>query len=98
MKQKTRQALGWKSTEGALASLHEREVWTMLKQEQIDIEGDTAFERFFALAGKLYLENWSVTLLARFATEPEYVLREIPKLKSGDDHGHLLPWNMPKTN
>ena len=28
----------------------------------------------------------------------EYVLREIPKLKSEDDHGHLLPWNMPKTN
>ena len=27
----------------------------------------------------------------------EYVLREIPKLKSEDDHGHLLPWNMPKT-
>ncbi|NOH35501.1 transposase domain-containing protein [Vibrio chagasii] len=26
----------------------------------------------------------------------EYVLREIPKLKSGDDHGHLLHWNMPK--
>ena len=51
MKQKTRQALGWKSTEGALASLHGREVWTMLKQEQIDIEGDTAFERFYALAG-----------------------------------------------
>ncbi|WP_428791120.1 transposase domain-containing protein, partial [Vibrio splendidus] len=28
----------------------------------------------------------------------EYVLREIPKLKSEDDHGHLLPWNMPKTD
>ncbi|MFA0105153.1 IS6 family transposase [Vibrio splendidus] len=39
MKQKTRQAMGWKSMEGALASLHGREVWTMLKQEQIDIEG-----------------------------------------------------------
>ncbi len=26
----------------------------------------------------------------------EYVLREIPKLKSGDDHSHLLPWNLPK--
>ncbi len=51
VKQKTRQALGWKSTKGALASLHGREVWTMLKQEQIDIEGDTAFERFYALAG-----------------------------------------------
>ncbi|WP_408740147.1 IS66 family transposase [Vibrio owensii] len=27
----------------------------------------------------------------------EYVLREIPKLKCGDDHRHLLPWNMPQT-
>ncbi|MGF1884455.1 hypothetical protein L4D17_25055 [Vibrio splendidus] len=26
------------------------------------------------------------------------MLREIPKLKSEDDHGHLLPWNMPKTD
>ena len=50
VKQKTRPALGWKSTEGALAGLHGREVWTMLKQEQIDIEGHTAFERFHALA------------------------------------------------
>uniref|UniRef100_UPI003521B5BD hypothetical protein n=1 Tax=Vibrio mediterranei TaxID=689 RepID=UPI003521B5BD len=50
VKQKTRQALGWKSMEGALASLHGREVRTMLKQEQIDIEGQTAFERFYALA------------------------------------------------
>ena len=51
VKQKTRQALGWKSMEGALASLHGREMWTMLKREQIDIEGDTAFERCYALAG-----------------------------------------------
>ncbi|MFS1899834.1 transposase domain-containing protein (plasmid) [Vibrio cyclitrophicus] len=28
----------------------------------------------------------------------EYVLREIPKLKSEDDYGHLLLWNMPKTD
>ena len=27
-----------------------REVWTMLKQDQIDVEGQTAFERFYALA------------------------------------------------
>nr|WP_253820341.1 transposase [Vibrio sp. FE10] len=27
----------------------------------------------------------------------EFVIREIPKLNSEDDHGHLLPWNMPKT-
>lgn len=26
----------------------------------------------------------------------EYVLRELPKLKSDDDHSHLLPWNMPR--
>ena len=26
----------------------------------------------------------------------EYVFRELPKLKSGDDHRHLLPWNMAK--
>ena len=51
VKQKTRQALGWKSWEGATASLHGKEMWTMLQREQIDIEGDTAFERFYALAG-----------------------------------------------
>ncbi len=50
VKQKTRQVLGWKSMEGALASLHGREMWTMLKREQIDVEGQTAFERFNALA------------------------------------------------
>ncbi|CAK2573156.1 transposase [Vibrio crassostreae] len=50
VKQKTRQALDWKSKEGALASLHGREVWTMLKQDQIDIVGQRAFERFYALA------------------------------------------------
>ena len=50
VKQKTRQAQGWKSWEGATASLHGKEMWTMLKQEQNDIEGDTAFERFYALA------------------------------------------------
>ena len=50
VKQKTRQALGWKSMEGALVSLHGREIWTMLKQDQIDVEGQTAFERFYALA------------------------------------------------
>lgn len=27
----------------------------------------------------------------------EYVLREIPKLKYGDDHRHLLTWNMTQT-
>ena len=66
VKPKTRQALGWKSTEGALASLHGRE----LKQDQIDVEGQTAFERFYALAASLYLSDWTVTPLTRFATEP----------------------------
>ena len=32
VKQKTRQALGWKSWEGAKASLHGRELWTMLNE------------------------------------------------------------------
>ena len=27
----------------------------------------------------------------------EYVLREAPKLKLGDDYHHLLPWHMPKS-
>ena len=50
VKQKTRQALGWKSLEGAKASLHGREIWTMLKRGQIEVEGDTAFKQFYALA------------------------------------------------
>ncbi len=50
VKQKTRQALGWKSIEGATASLHGKEMWTMLKRGQIGIEGDTATEQFYALA------------------------------------------------
>ncbi|OOQ68204.1 IS6 family transposase [Vibrio parahaemolyticus] len=44
VKQKTRQALGWKSIEGAKASLHGRETWTMLKRGQIEIDGETACE------------------------------------------------------
>ena len=51
VKQKTRQALAWKSVNGALASLHGRETWTMLKRGQIDSEGATAYEKFYALAG-----------------------------------------------
>ncbi|MEZ9412246.1 IS6 family transposase, partial [Vibrio lentus] len=50
VKQKTRQALRWKSVEGATASLHGREMWTMLKRDQIDVAGETACERFYALA------------------------------------------------
>ena len=51
VKQKTRQALCWKSLEGATASLHGRELWTMLKRGQIEIVGETAYEQFYALAG-----------------------------------------------
>lgn len=51
VKQKTRQALSWKSVDGARASLHGRELWTMLKREQIEVVGDSAWERFYALAG-----------------------------------------------
>lgn len=50
VKQKNRQALGWKSLEGAMASLHGKELWTMIKRGQIDLEGNTAFEQFYALA------------------------------------------------
>jgi transposase-like protein len=50
VEKKTRQALGWKSLEGAKANLHGRELWMMLKRDQVEIEGDTAFERFYALA------------------------------------------------
>jgi len=50
VKQKTRQALGWKSVEGATASIHGREMWTMLKRDQTDVVGETACERFYALA------------------------------------------------
>ena len=46
VKQKTRQALGWK---GARASIHGRDMWTMLKRGQIEVAGDTACERFYAL-------------------------------------------------
>ena len=50
VKQKTRQALGWKSIEGAETSLHGKGIWGMLKRDQIDIDGETAYERFYALA------------------------------------------------
>ena len=51
VKQTTRQALGWKSIEGAETTLHGKGMWGMLKRDQIDIDGDTAFERCYALAG-----------------------------------------------
>ena len=46
VKQKTRQALGWKSVEGAMASLHGREMWTILKRAQIDVAGDTSYRAY----------------------------------------------------
>ena len=51
VKQKTRQALGWKSFEGAEISLQGKEMWTMIKRGQVDIEGTTPCEQFYALAG-----------------------------------------------
>ena len=51
VKQKTRQALGWKSFEGAEISLQGKEMWTMIKRGQVDIEGATPCEQFYALAG-----------------------------------------------
>ncbi len=50
-KQETRQALGWKSIEGATASFHGREMWKILKRGQVDVAGDTVCERFYAFAG-----------------------------------------------
>ena len=50
VKQKTRQALGWKSLEGATASLHGRELWTMIQRGQIELDGATPSEQFYALA------------------------------------------------
>ena len=51
VKLKTRQALGWKSLEGATASLHGRELWTMIKRGQINLEGTTPSEQFYSLMG-----------------------------------------------
>ncbi|WP_422640748.1 hypothetical protein [Vibrio caribbeanicus] len=42
--------MGRKSVEGATAGLHGREMWTMLKREQIDVARETACECFCALA------------------------------------------------
>jgi transposase-like protein len=50
VKQKTRQALGWKYLKGATASLHGREIWTMIKRGQIELEGATVYEQFYSLA------------------------------------------------
>ncbi len=46
VKHKTRQALGWKSLKGTTASLHGRELWTMIKRGQVNLTGETACENF----------------------------------------------------
>lgn len=52
VKQKTRQALGWKSFKGTKISLQGKKMWTMIKhEEQVDIEVATPCEQFYALAG-----------------------------------------------
>ena len=50
IKQKMVQALGWKSKEGAEASMSGQETWTMIKRGQIGDTSMPAWERFYALA------------------------------------------------
>ena len=57
VKQKTRQALGWKSIQGATAGLHGRENWTMIKRGQIELEGTTVCEQFHSLVDLLCLKD-----------------------------------------
>lgn len=49
VKQKTRQALGRKLLEGATASLHDRDLWTMIKRRQIALEVATSSEQLYSL-------------------------------------------------
>ncbi len=51
LKQKMRQALGFKSVEGAKATIAGVELYQKLRRDQIErLEGETAFERFYSLA------------------------------------------------
>ncbi len=51
IKQKMRQALGFKSVEGAKATIAGVELYQKLRRDQIArLEGQTAFERFYSLA------------------------------------------------
>nr|WP_157132377.1 hypothetical protein [Photobacterium damselae] len=45
-----RQALGWKSVEGAQATMSGQEVWTQLKRGQVGDFSLPVWERFYALA------------------------------------------------
>ncbi len=54
VKQKTSQALGWKI--GRRGNMYGREIWKMLKRGKIDVEGESAVDRFYDLAGQLCLE------------------------------------------
>ncbi|MGR5230588.1 IS6 family transposase [Photobacterium damselae] len=50
IKQKMRQALGWKSVEGAQATMSGQEVWIQLKRGQVGDLNLPVWERFYALA------------------------------------------------
>ncbi len=51
LKQKMRQALGFKSVKGAEATLAGVELWQMLRRDQMSgLAGDTAVGRFYSLA------------------------------------------------
>lgn len=50
IKQKMVQALGWKSVEGATATMSGQEVWTQIKRGQVGDLSLPVWERFYALA------------------------------------------------
>ncbi|QSH59601.1 IS6 family transposase (plasmid) [Photobacterium damselae subsp. damselae] len=50
IKQKMRQALGWKSIEGAQATISGQEVWTQVRRGQVGDLSLPVWERFYALA------------------------------------------------
>ncbi|HIF9334005.1 TPA: IS6 family transposase [Photobacterium damselae] len=50
IKQKMRQALGWKSVEGAIATMSGKEAWTQIKRKQVGDLNLPVWERFYALA------------------------------------------------
>ena len=50
IKQKMYQALGWKSVEGATATMSGQEVWTQIKRGQVGDLSLPVWERFYALA------------------------------------------------
>ncbi len=50
IKQKMRQALGWKSVEGAIATMSGQEVWTQVRRGQVGDLSLPVWEHFYALA------------------------------------------------